>query len=160
MRAKPSSGFVLTVVCLLLSGCGAGDGPGEEQAASAMAVTLTEAKTQPLARAVSVSGPVSAYEEMQLGVELSGQRVTALNVDVGQQVKAGQVLLQLDHRTLDSELAQAEASMRQAQASLELARAQRERGEKLSAGQLISLGDLDELRAAHTQAQAQLEIGR
>ena len=55
---------------------------------------------------MTVSGPVSAVEEMQLGVELSGQRVTALKVDVGQQVRRGQVLLTLDHRMLDADLAQ------------------------------------------------------
>ena len=75
-----------------------------------LSVTLAAAQTQTLARTVVVSGPVSAYEEMQLGVELSGQRVTALKVDVGEWVKQGQVLLELDHRTLDSELAQALAA--------------------------------------------------
>ncbi|WP_426805929.1 biotin/lipoyl-binding protein, partial [Stenotrophomonas sp. SrG] len=59
---------------------------------------------------------------MQLGVEISGQRVTALPVDVGQWVQQGQVLLQLDHRTLDSDLAQADASLTQAQAAQDLAR--------------------------------------
>ena len=38
---------------------------------------------------------------MQLGVEVSGMRVTALNVDVGQHVRKGDVLLEVDHRTLE-----------------------------------------------------------
>ncbi|MET0718755.1 MAG: biotin/lipoyl-binding protein, partial [Pseudoxanthomonas sp.] len=139
----------MAVAVLLLSACGAGSGEEEKKAegASSLTVTLVTAQTQALARSVLVSGPVSAYEEMQLGVELSGQRVTSLNVDVGQTVRKGQVLLQLDHRTLDSERAQAEASMRQAQASLDLAKVSYERGAKLAAEQLISAGNLDELRA-------------
>ena len=56
------------------------------EGSSALAVALTPARIYPLARSVIVSGPVSAYEEMQLGVELSGQRITRLNVDVGQTV--------------------------------------------------------------------------
>ena len=123
-------------------------------------VWLAPAPPTPLARSVLVSGPVSPYEEMQLGVELSGQRVTALNVDVGQSVRKGQVLLELDHRTLDSELAQAEASLRQAQASLSLAQVSYDRGAKLAAEQLISAGNLDELRATRVQAEAQVATAR
>ena len=138
-------------------------GEKEEQpteASSALAVALAPVRSYPLSRSVVVSGPVSAYEEMQLGVELSGQRVTALNVDVGQQVRKGQVLLELDHRTLDSSLAQAEASTQEAGAALALAQAQQSRGEKLAVGHLISAADLDQLRATATQAQARLATAR
>ncbi|WP_246193175.1 efflux RND transporter periplasmic adaptor subunit [Pseudoxanthomonas yeongjuensis] len=150
------------VVAVSLSACGAGSDEEEKKAegASSLTVALVTAQSQPMARSVLVSGPVSAYEEMQLGVELSGQRVTALNVDVGQTVRKGQVLLQLDHRTLDSELAQAEASVRQVQASLDLAKVSYERGAKLAAEQLISAGNLDELRATRVQAEAQLATTR
>jgi multidrug efflux pump subunit AcrA (membrane-fusion protein) len=54
---------------------------------------------------------------MQLGVELNGLRVTALHVDVGQAVRKGQVLLEIDHQTLDSDLRQAQASAAEAQAA-------------------------------------------
>ena len=162
MRAGFLAWSSLAIAGVLLSACSASGGEEEKKAegASSLTVTLVTAQPQALARSVLVSGPVSAYEEMQLGVELSGQRVTALKVDVGQTVSKGQVLLELDHRTLDSELAQAEASMRQAQASLDLARISYERGAKLAAEQLISAGNLDELRATRVQAEAQLATAR
>lgn len=153
---------LLLAACLSLSAC-AGDedaDPAAAKSASALTVSLAPAQWRPLARSVLVSGPVSAFEEMQLGVELSGQRVTALDVDVGQSVRKGQVLLTLDHRTLDSELVQAEASLRQAQASLSLAQVSYERGAKLAAQQLISAGNLDELRATRVQAEAQTATAR
>lgn len=153
----------LILVAALLSACGGKDDtPSAEATAetSALPVSLATAQQQTMARTVLVSGPVSAYEEMQLGVEISGQRVTALPVDVGQWVKKGQVLLQLDHRTLDSELAQADASLRQAQASQELARLNYQRSEKLAAQQLISASSLDELRAARINAEAQTATAR
>lgn len=162
MRAGFLRWSSLAIAGVLLSACGASGGEEEKKAegASSLTVTLVTAQPQALARSVLVSGPVSAYEEMQLGVELSGQRVTALKVDVGQTVSKGQVLLELDHRTLDSELAQADASMRQAQASLDLAKVSYERGAKLAAEQLISAGNLDELRATRVQAEAQLATTR
>lgn len=160
MRVSILRWSLLLVALPLLTACGSKDEEAAPETSSALTVALTPVRTYPLARSVVVSGPVSAYEEMQLGVELSGQRVTALNVDVGQQVKKGQVLLELDHRTLDSSLAQAEASTQEAYAAVVLAQAQHARGSKLAAEQLISAADLDQLRATATQAQAQLTTAR
>ncbi|QWF19591.1 efflux RND transporter periplasmic adaptor subunit [Lysobacter capsici] len=161
MRAVVPRWLAVVVMCSWLAAC---SGAKEEQAAAAgasgLSVSLAPAQSQPLARNVLVSGPVSAFEEMQLGVELSGQRVTALRVDVGQAVSRGQVLLELDHRTLDSELAQADASLKQAQASLTLAQVNYERGAKLAATQLVSASSLDELRATRVQAEAQVATAR
>ncbi len=150
------------LIVLLVSACGGSDKSSGDAAAetSALAVSVAPAQTQQMARTVLVSGPVSAFEEMQLGVELSGQRVTALKVDVGEWVKQGQVLLELDHRTLDSELAQADASLRQAQTAQELAGLNYERGAKLATEKLISASSLDELRATRTDAEAQTATAR
>lgn len=144
---------------LLLGGCG-----DPEQApdpdATLLAVTLAPAQVRPIQRSIVVSGPVSPWEEMQLGVELSGVRVTALNVDVGETVSRGQVLLELDHRTLDSELAQAQAALQEAEAGVVLAASNFDRSERLAAQQLISAAQLDELRAARAQAQARRNTAR
>src|SRR5690606_27369598 len=80
--------------------------------------------------------------------------------DVGQQVRAGQVLLELDHRSLDSELRQAQAALSEAEAGVELARANLARGELLVKDRYISASQLDELRAARTQAQARRNTAR
>ena len=163
MRARLLRSSSLLLIAALLSACAGKDDKTAAEAttaSSALPVSLATAQLQPMARTVLVSGPVTAYEEMQLGVEISGQRVTALPVDVGQWVKQGQVLLQLDHRTLDSELAQADASLRQAQASQELARMNYERSAKLAAQQLISAASLDELRATRINAEAQTATAR
>lgn len=150
--------MVLAVAVLpLLSACGEEE---PEETAQPPAVTVATAQARQVDRSVRVSGPVAAYEEMQLGVELGGQRVTSLKVDVGQAVAAGQVLLTLDHRTLDSDLAQARASLEQAQASLALAQANYRRAETLAADRLVSASQVDELRAARIQAEAQVATAR
>ncbi|AOA70716.1 efflux RND transporter periplasmic adaptor subunit [Stenotrophomonas rhizophila] len=163
MRAPLFRSSLLLLTLALVTACGGKDEKAEAEAAaasSALPVSLATVQQQTMARTVLVSGPVSAYEEMQLGVEISGQRVTALPVDVGQWVKQGQVLLQLDHRTLDSELAQADASLKQAQAAQDLARMNYERSAKLAAQQLISESSLDELRANRINAEAQTATAR
>ena len=162
MTLSPHPLVLVAGLSLLLSACGQDGeaGKGAETAASSLAVTLVSATTRPIQRSVIASGPVSAYEEMQLGVEISGARVTALNVDVGQAVRRGQVLLELDHRTLDSELAQAAASLREADASVTLATASYNRAAPLAREQLISASQLDELRANRSQAEARRSTAR
>ena len=139
---------------LLISAC---ERSGEEVAVAAppsLAVTLAPAQSATLQRAVQASGPVTAWEDMQLGVELSGLRVTALHVDVGQAVNKGELLLELDHRTLDSQLRQAQAAHDEAAAGVQLAQVNLKRGQGLASSQLISASARDELRAALVQAQA------
>lgn len=145
--------LALSAVLCLLAAC------GKEEAAApptTLAVSLVPVSEQTIARSVVVSGPVTAWEEMQLGVELSGVRITALHVDVGQQVRKGDVLLELDARSATADLAQAEAGLREAQAALELAQANVRRAEPLAAQQLISAAQLDELRAQRVSALARV----
>ena len=125
-----------------------------------MAVSTSPVVVRQLARGITVSGPVSAVEEMQLGVEVSGLRVTTLDVDVGEAVERGQVLLTLDHRMLDSDVAQASAALREAEAGAVLARSNLARGQNLAASRYISATQLDELRAARTQAEARVGTAR
>ena len=129
-------------------------------AAAGMAVSTAPVVVRQLARGITVSGPVSAVEEMQLGVEVSGLRVSTLNVDVGEAVARGQVLLTLDHRMLDSDVAQASAALREAEAGAVLARSNLSRGQNLAASRYISATQLDELRAARTQAEARVGTAR
>jgi len=155
MAPAPHWRLLLPLALLvLLPAC---SGKKDEKPAAAppsLAVTLAPATSASLQRAVVASGPVSAWEDMQLGVELSGLRVTALHVDVGQQVAKGQLLLELDHRTLDSDLRQANAAHDEAAAGVQLAQVNLKRGQSLASSQLISASALDELRAALVQAQA------
>ena len=162
MAARHRPLLFLLPALLALSACkkGAEDATDATAASAAQAVSIAAAAPREIASGVTVSGPVSAVEEMQLGVELSGQRVTALKVDVGQQVRRGQVLLTLDHRMLDADLAQASAALREAEAGAQLARANLARGQDLARDQYISAMQLDELRAARTQSEARLGTAR
>ncbi len=162
MAARHRPLLFLLPALLALSACkkDAQDATEATAASAAQAVSIASAAPREIASGVTVSGPVSAVEEMQLGVELSGQRVTALKVDVGQQVRRGQVLLTLDHRMLDADLAQANAALREAEAGAQLARANLARGQDLARQQFISAMQLDELRAARTQSEARLGTAR
>jgi len=136
------------------------DAAAASSASPSLTVSLVAAREVSIERTVSASGPIGAWEEMLLGVELSGQRVTALNVEVGERVRRGQVLLTLDDRTLQSEAKVAQAALTEAAAGVQLADLNLARGVKISKKRLISEADLDQLRAAKVQAQARLETTR
>jgi RND family efflux transporter MFP subunit len=164
VRPRVAAAAGVLVLAGLLAGCGrraADEAPAPAAAsASDLAVTLAPVQSRPLERGLVASGPVTPWEEMQLGVELGGVRVTALHVDVGQQVQRGQVLLELDHRALDSDLRQAEAAYAEAAAGVQLAQVNLRRGEALAKAQLISAAAFDELRATLVQAQARAATTR
>jgi RND family efflux transporter MFP subunit len=146
------------LICLSIAGCGkkadSADADAANAASASLAVSLARAEQRPIERSIAASGPVTAWEEMQLGVELSGLRVTALHADVGQIVHKGDVLLEIDHQTLDSDLRQAQATYAEAQAGVVLAKVNLWRGQEMAKSQLISASALDELKAALVQAEA------
>ncbi|MDQ3160318.1 MAG: efflux RND transporter periplasmic adaptor subunit, partial [Pseudomonadota bacterium] len=87
MRCQLSALALVLTLTVATAACSKDEKAADETPTSAMAVTVVPATSRKIQRSVLVSGPVAAWEEMQLGVEVSGLRVTALNVDVGQQVR-------------------------------------------------------------------------
>ena len=134
--------------------------PAEPAQASkpALKVTLVRAEQAPISDDISASGTIAAREEVLLGVELTGVRVNAVLVEVGQRVKTGQVLLRLDDRTLQVELIQVRAQAKQAQANLTVAVANAKRGAELRKRGLTSQSDTDQVNAALLNAQAGVEL--
>ncbi len=149
------------LLVLLLGACG-GKRPAAAASDTAAQASLTVTVVSPVSRSVAreivASGTVAAWQEMSLGVELSGVRVSQVLVEVGSQVKAGQALLVLDRRNLDVQARQAEASVAQARASLEVARSAAKRGELLLGQQLISASNSEELIANLSRAEAQVAV--
>ncbi|WP_339827332.1 efflux RND transporter periplasmic adaptor subunit [uncultured Arenimonas sp.] len=143
---------LLALSCgLLLAAC------GSDQAASpstpSLSVSVAEPAMQTLPRRIAASGSIAAWEEVVLGVELSGQRVASVEVEVGDVVEKGQPLLRLDTRTLAMEL-------RQAEANLKVASANARRGERLRREQLVAASEAEQLIAGEITARAQAENAR
>ena len=143
---------LLALSCgLLLAAC------GSDQAAPpstpSLSVSVAEPVMQTLPRRVAASGSIAAWEEVVLGVELSGQRVASVEVEVGDVVEKGQPLLRLDTRTLAMEL-------RQAEANLKVASANARRGERLRREQLVAASEAEQLIAGEITARAQAENAR
>lgn len=149
----PRVAFLLSA-CLLAAACSrAPEAP--PAATPGLGVSVATPVVVSLPRRVPASGSIAAWEEMVLGVELSGQRIARVDVEVGDAVRAGDPLLVLDTRTLDMEVRQAQAALAQAEANLQVASANARRGERMKREQLIAASEADQLIAGELVAQAQ-----
>ena len=152
--------FALAIVgTLLLSGCGTGDGDGE-----APRPVLVQ-QPQPAAGAVQAfAGEIRARHETPLAFRVGGKVARRL-VDVGDRVKAGQPLAELDPQDLRLGREAAQAQLQAAEADARLAAAEFERVKVLFERQLVSRSLFDARRstldAANSrvgQARAQLDV--
>ena len=138
---------------LLLAACGEDAPPAS---VPSLTVSLAAPQLREVTRDVVASGAVAAWEEVSVGVELSGLRVASVDVEVGSVVAAGDVLLRIDDRTMASQLAQAEASVVEARTNLETARRRAARIRELAGSQMVALQDAEQAEAERDNAQARL----
>ena len=140
---------------ILLAACARPDDSAD--VTPSLTVSVATPQRDSVVRDVVASGAVAAWEEVSVGVELSGLRVAAVEVEVGSVVKQGEVLLRLDTRTQDARLTEAEAAVAEARANLTVAERKARRVGELAAQRLMSQQDADEADAARTSARSRLD---
>jgi HlyD family secretion protein len=84
--------------------------PGNGRAAQATAVDVAVATVAPLTAVREYTGTTQPVQEVAIRAQAEGQ-LRALNVDVGDRVKKGQVLAQIDDTLLSAQAAEAEAEL-------------------------------------------------
>ncbi len=98
-----------------LAACGSKEPPKKDPAAQARAVSVVRLEPRAITGALSASGTLRPREEAAVAAEVAGFRVLRVNADVGDTVRAGQVLVQLDPALLEAQIAQAQAQAAQAE---------------------------------------------
>lgn len=104
----------VALAALTLAACGKKEVPKRDAAAQARAVTVVRLEPRAMAGALSASGDLRPREEAAVAAEVTGFRVLRVTADVGDYVRAGQTLAQLDPALLQAQIAQAEAQSAQA----------------------------------------------
>ena len=84
---------------------------------SPVPVTVTQVKSQAIAPALFGIGVVEARYRYPIGPSMTG-RVLTLNVNVGDRVKAGQLLGEMDPVDMDNKIASRDAAIKRAEASV------------------------------------------
>ncbi len=112
-------------------------------------VTATEVSSQVWENRIAVTGSLVAVQGVTVGAEVAG-KVVKLDFESGAQVKAGDLLVQLDISTEQAQLRAAEATAALAQANLARSRELRNKDTN-------SAADLDAAEAQAKQAAAQAD---
>jgi multidrug efflux system membrane fusion protein len=167
MRAR----YIL-IPALLVSAAGvavfASQEPGNEQAAPPPppAVTVAEVELRPVQDWDDFTGRFAAVETVEVRPRVSGY-IESVNFEEGADVKAGDLLFQIDARPFRAEVARLEAELARAKAELELARSNHARGVRLfeqhatSREQLESLATTESTQVAEVAAvEAALDAAR
>lgn len=108
---------------------------------------------------VTASGKIESESSANLSTRMMGY-VTKLNVRVGQNVSAGQLLVSINNTDLQAKKAQVDASITQATAGYNSAKKDYDRFVNLFAQQSASQKELDDMTARYEMAKAGLEAAK
>ncbi len=138
--------------------------------AQAPAITVVAAKQATITDRVKASGTIEPVEQVFIQPQIEGQAIDALNVDVGADVKQGEVMARLSQSSLllqksqleasrasaDAAIAQSEAQILEAKAAADEAVRQRDRAKTLAAKGIAAKSNSDQANASAEGAMARL----
>lgn len=153
--------FLMTLGALALSG-GSGAAQAAETTEAALPVHIVTATFAPRSRNFHLTGTIAAKDSYTAGFR-DGGRVISVSVDVGDILRAGDEIAQVDPAQTDASLRAAQASLDAAAAALVQAEQARDRATSLLERGSGTQSDLDsatesylKAKASRDQAQAQL----
>lgn len=118
------------------------------------AAALTVARVAPQWRqwpaTIEATGTIEPWQEAVIGAQLSGLRLLEVRVNVGDQVKKGQLLARFDAEMLNADMAQLKANLAQSEAAAAQAETNKERVLKLK-----DIGSLSQQEILRYQTEAE-----
>ena len=140
----------------------AADARKEAASSPKPALTVTAEKPQPgtLPIRLSANGNIAAWQEAIIGSESNGLKLTQVMVNVGDVVKAGQVLATFSTDSTQADVAQARANLLDAQASALDAAANAERARTLQTSGALSAQQINQYLTLEKTARAKVEAAQ
>ena len=140
----------------------AGAAPTAATAALRPALTVTTALPRQAEGALTLgaNGSVAAWQEAIIGSEANGLRLTSVDANVGDVVRAGQVLATFSADTVKAELAQSKAAVLEAEATAADAAANAQRARTLEKSGALSAVQIATYATAEQTAKARVEAAR
>lgn len=126
----------------------------------ALTVTVETPRSVRLPIRLAANGNIAAWQEAVIGAESSGLRLTEVRVNVGDVVKAGQVLATFSSDSVQADVAQARASLLEAQANAADAAANAERARSLQSSGALSTQQINQYLTTEKTAKARAEAAQ
>jgi len=160
--------FAVITACVLATGGAlvfsgasrAADEPKAGQPRPALTVSTAQPQRTSVPLRLAANGNVAAWQEASIGAESNGLRLTDVRVNVGDVVKAGQVLATFSAETVQADVAQVRASLLEAQANAAEAAANADRARSLQATGALSQQQIQQYTTAEKTAQARVEAAK
>jgi len=136
--------------------------PRQEAAApkAALTVTTVRPETADMPRRLVANGNVAAWQEAIVGSEAGGLRLTDVRVNVGDNVKAGDVLAVFAADAVQADMAQATAALMEAEAAAADAANNAARARTLKDSGALSTQQINQFTTGAQTAQARVEAAR
>lgn len=130
--------------------------PSQTTTAAALTVAVAAPVAEVWPEEISASGWTAAWQEAVISAEVAGQKITAINADVGDLVTEGDVLVDLSRASLENAIQELDATLESARAALEQATADADRARRLgeTGSGSISQQQISEYLVAERQAKA------
>ncbi|MCW5625977.1 MAG: efflux RND transporter periplasmic adaptor subunit, partial [Burkholderiales bacterium] len=125
----------------------------------AMIVSVVQPKETDAVREIVLPGNMRAFSDTPIYARTSGY-LKRWHVDIGKQVKAGDLLAEIDTPEIDDQLQQARADLATAEAEYQLAESTQARWEALLRTDSVSKQEVDERRGAFSARKAALDGAR
>jgi HlyD family secretion protein len=121
-------------------------------------VSVVTPGVQPVTTEVNFTGTIEALHELPIGNSGDTGRIVAVYAQVGDHVRRGQILAQLDDSVLAPQVAQLSASLDQARAQAGLSAAEYRRGVAVGPAGGLSAQDIEKLQAASIMDAANIKV--
>ena len=139
----------ITFLILVLSSCGS-DNESSQETTFYKKETINQKK---LELSIEASGIIEAISSVEIKSKASGE-ILLLGAEVGDLVKKGSILGQIDQRTPKNILDQAKSDLEASRVRLENAKSQYDRGKELHAKGSISDKDYEDIQESFAQAKS------
>jgi RND family efflux transporter MFP subunit len=167
------SAALLSLLSLVFSGCR--DNDSQSKAAEIPSASVARVTRENLSSKLMVAGQFQAFQEVDLHAKVSGY-IRRINVDIGDRVRAGQVIATLEVPELNAQVVGAQAEVRHSQSEIERAKSEVTGAESNHAALhasytrldqaskqrpgLIAEQELDDARAKDQDAEAHVNIAK
>jgi RND family efflux transporter MFP subunit len=152
---KPSLVILLTSVAVL-AGCRDSHPEATEQISTTIQARTAQAQLLEIPHEIAVHGTVEATQIAAVSARVMAM-VTAVPVNTGEQVKRGQVLVEIDPQASEGQVSQARGALSQARAALALAERNYARFKALAEVKAASELEVDMARMQYEQAAGAVE---
>ncbi|RZI44693.1 efflux RND transporter periplasmic adaptor subunit [Herbaspirillum sp. HC18] len=165
---QSSPAVLLLAAVILLAGASAlivspqSDAADDKKAGPKPALTVNTARPQTTSLPIrlSANGNIAAWQEAIIGSESNGLRLAEVHANVGDQVRAGQVLATFANEMVTADVAQARAGLLEAEANAADAAANAARARTLQATGALSEQQINQYMTMEQTARAKVEAAK